>query len=347
VHDHAGQALSIYVDGQPAGPAPQTLDLPSGQHELYERDETRRSAARTVAVVKGATLDVELEAVPITGKIEVHADDLHVVITVDGRMVATGSFTGDLPVGPHALTVWREHYVTQTQAFVVSEQVPVTWSPQLSPDTPSAPPPDETSDRVQAPRGTIGSFQVLAITQVGSMGSQLDKRCADVGSGCTGASPLGGGLIWSGGYMWGRFGFDIVMATGVDSGGGGATLHDGSQQHYQFYRLNGLGAVRARFAHETEVWRISGAAGLGLAEHVMGLSPGGVADYAALGVSLDGSAALRLSHNVALALGAQLWIDNAGQSTAVKSDASTTPFLVASGTQVLLLPHFGFDFGAF
>jgi len=141
------------------------------------------------------------------------------------------------------------------------------------------------------------------------------------------------------------------MGVEADAGSGHATPRSGSSTSYEFARASPMGAVRARVSFQTGAIRGSGTAGIGIAERIVAvgqasLGSADAAQYLALGLVFSGSASWRIGRNTALALGALLWIDSAGENVEVARNDSTTPFRVLSGTQVLLLPYLGLEFGS-
>jgi hypothetical protein len=128
--------------------------------------------------------------------------------------------------------------------------------------------------------------------------------------------------------------------------------------HFVFARAAAFIAVRARVSYDVSIVRFSAATGVGVVDRVVGvvqrsggsggllggLSGGAVANYASPAFDFDVGVGVKLSSKLALTVGAKLWVEDAGTARSRKL-GDDPQFEVTGGTQVILLPHVGFDFG--
>ncbi|MCU0693650.1 MAG: PEGA domain-containing protein, partial [Polyangiaceae bacterium] len=107
---------SIFVDGTEMGPAPLKGELPVGRHTFEARAAGFVTARQTSDVVYQQPLDIILAMARERheGKVRVRADEADAVITIDGKVVASGQWEGVLPAGGHQLTVRKPGFVTFT-----------------------------------------------------------------------------------------------------------------------------------------------------------------------------------------------------------------------------------------
>jgi hypothetical protein len=390
VSDHANAPLTVFVDGRPVGPAPFTGQVAPGPHTVSEASDTFRAAPQTVTVENAHETRVELVASPITGTVTLQASDPLVVVTVDGTPVGQGTFGGELAIGTHDVTFSRTGFVSVARTIVVIEgrttveYANLTPSPILDGTPPIPKASGERRDPEATSAGIISSFALAATTQLNSPRSELSpSSCSHVGSDCREPTLAGGGLLWSVGYMWDHFGFDVPMGITIDQGRGSAVLAptqsstvsglpsslqaqacatglagctSGGLTHFTFARAAGFIGVRARASYDVSVVRLVAATGIAIVDRVVGvaeqqsntsgplggLTGGAAVNYASPAYDLDLEGA---SAKLALAVGVSLWIEDAG--TARTSHLAADPsFNVARGTQVLLLPHLGLDFGS-
>ena len=64
VHEKRGEPLTVFVDGVDVGPAPWEGDLEEGSHAVFGKSATRTTVLQRVAVASGASLSLELTALP-------------------------------------------------------------------------------------------------------------------------------------------------------------------------------------------------------------------------------------------------------------------------------------------
>jgi hypothetical protein len=143
-------------------------------------------------------------------------------------------------------------------------------------------------------------------------------------------------------------------------------------ESFQYIRVGGGAAIRARASFQNRLIRGSIAGGLGFAYREVWMSrktaatdgTGATSQYApdpigyyspAISVAAEGQ--LRLSPTTALAVGLQMWADNASMGGSNSFTPPSSPRLIgsypqstpayhfATGPQVYLLPYLGLQFG--
>jgi hypothetical protein len=196
--------------------------------------------------------------------------------------------------------------------------------------------------------------------------------------------PAGGGLSGYVGWTWYPVGFELFLValanqnkeTAHFTGQGAPNQLPASYpprtESFTYLRGGGGAAIRARASFQNRLLRVSIAGGLGFAFHEVWMTRKSAAtdgtgatsefapdpiSYFSPAISVAGEGQLRLSPTMALALGLQMWADNAsiGGSNSFSSPG-TTPFLgaysqptpayhFATGPQVFLMPYLGLQFG--
>ncbi len=406
VTERAQVPLTVYVDGLPAGPTPYKGETVPGSHVIAGSSDTFRAAPQTVGVVKGQEAHVELVAAAVTGAVSFQSSDPLVVVSIDGRQVGQGAYKGELPIGTHDVTFSRPGYIPVKRTVVVIEgRTAFEYaSPEPMPANGAggkAPPGAAAGAAPKKPdsgNGSIGSFALVLSTQLNSMGSQLSSSSCGVGTDCMSPTQVGGGLLWSFGYMWRHFGFDVPMGFTIDKGTGSANLPSspsstptvsqcemnptlpgcqnlipsgGSSSaagsllapsagatNFDFIRAAAFAALRFRTSYQVSLLRLSAATGIGIVDRVVGVAEqsgsggflggfngGAVSNYASLAYDLDVAVGLKIGERTTLAFGTTLWVEDAG-GPRTGHLAGDSNFVLTRGTQVFLLPHIGFDFGA-
>jgi hypothetical protein len=98
---------TLVVDGEelPAGAADKEIELGPGAHKVAAHAEGFASAERTVTVASGQAQVVSIELAADGGLVTVHAPDPKMTVTVDQRIVGTGTWSGVLSPGAHTVQV--------------------------------------------------------------------------------------------------------------------------------------------------------------------------------------------------------------------------------------------------
>lgn len=100
-----GEALTIVIDGTPVGTAPLRHSLSEGQHRIVVRGQRFEAPERTISVVRGRVMDVNLAVEPRLAHLQIDARTG--TIHINGRMVAEKLFSGNVPPGHYRIVVER------------------------------------------------------------------------------------------------------------------------------------------------------------------------------------------------------------------------------------------------
>jgi len=116
-------ATTIFVDGVDMGPAPFKGQLPVGRHTIEARAAGYVTARQTSDVRwnQPVSLVLSLSRERHEGKVRVRVSEADAIISVDGKVVGSGSWEGVLPSGGHQLTVRKNGYETYTSDVALSD----------------------------------------------------------------------------------------------------------------------------------------------------------------------------------------------------------------------------------
>jgi hypothetical protein len=161
--------------------------------------------------------------------------------------------------------------------------------------------------------------------------------------------------MFSVGYAWKYIGFDVLAGASLDGSTRSFVDPSGKQQSYAMERVGGFAAARLRGTLQSRDFRISLAAGPGAAYRGIGVSkeylgmPGDGNYYGSYAFSADLSVQWRMGATTALSVGAMLWVEDAGNNVKrhglLDREASASSRDIVSGTQAMLLPYIGLQFG--
>jgi hypothetical protein len=372
----------VIVDGVDVGATPWEGDLAPGPHQIAGRSSTASAAPQAIDVTPGSRTAVELIAAPIGAHLQVRTSDGKGTILVDGVPHGEGAYSADVAPGPHAIAVTRDGYERFEKSMTLADKQ--TWAETVT-LRPVAAGQVSTEGVERSFEGIYGGIGLLAALGVGSQGTDLDLGCTSLGaSSCSTGLPAGGGLSGYVGWTWYPVGFELFLTALVDqntetakfTGTGAPNQLPASfpprTESFQYTRLGGGAALRARASFQSRLIRGSIAGGVGFAYREMimqrksaatdgtgatsSYSPDPVGYYSpAISVSAEGQ--LRISPTVALALGLQLWADNASMGGSNSTTPPGTPlslgnypqpapvYHLATGPQVSLLPYLGLQFG--
>lgn len=341
VKEKTGQSVAVVVDGSEVGPAPWSGALPLGAHEIALASKSMRAAPRKVELKKRDVVDLELEASPIVGRLEVATNDGMAVVRVDGVVVGQGRVTAEnVPPGEHVVGVERKGFQPFRQKIAVEPGKTLLLNVALAADeAASAPKKDDPGEM----SGAYGALQFLGTVQAGEMGNQAEVRCAQSGVSCSSSLPKGGGLLAVIGHAFGRLGGEIAFGGMGDGAVARISRDDGTSTAYEVYRAGGIAALRIRGALQNKAMRVSLSAGPGVGVRYGGVSGASWDGYVSPAGTADLTFALRLGTSTAFSMGCMFWAENAGSGKSVVRD--NTPFLVMSGPQFLVHPHLGLAFG--
>lgn len=381
-----GEALTVVIDGAEVGPAPFTGPVGPGEHTVSGKSRTLRAAPVSVSIETGETSTVELVAERGGGTLEVRIDGNQGDIYLDGEKVGAGTFKGELSEGEHELVVKRAGYedfekkVTITAGEVQGETVTLRKATAGSTEEPAD---EEGAWRFD---GLYGGFQLIGMFAPTGSGNTLETSCDVLGAtSCTGGTPMGGGLGLYMGYAFAPVGLELLAVGSGDvtsplasfDGSTGSDINPlvaspAREEEFIVGRFGGGGAFRLRLLFPIDRFRITGAIGAGLVyrQLLMGrdtvaadgaessVAPDGV-DYLSGVLSIELAAQVRLGGTTALALGANLWLEHAGDgvATAPSNDVvlakagsipqpqATPAYDLAAGTQLFIGPFLGLHFG--
>jgi hypothetical protein len=342
VTETAGQPVHVMVDGNDVGPAPWEGTLPLGPHDVSVQSPSWRSEITKVELAKRKVAEVAITAIATVGRIEVSTVDGKGVVRIDGKVVGEGRFSDELPVGPHVVTVQRDGYKPFERKLTLEagQTASVSIALELATPAPAKEPPDNGT-------GIFGGLLIAGSFQAGDTGNQGDFRCSDLGASCSTSAPKGGGLFGAVGYMWNPIGVDLLFGATGDVGtltviapataGGGTSAYD-------IWRMGAVAALRLRAQVQSSGVRGTLSVGPTIAERFAGTQSVST-DYAAFGVMGDAQVAFRVSRSTAFAIGFMFWGEKVGDGVTVTARGSAAPFHLASGTQFLMQPHLGLEFG--
>jgi hypothetical protein len=377
-----GEPLRVIVDGVDVGATPWEGDLSPGPHQIAGRSSAATAAPQTIDVTPGSRTAVDLVASPTGAHLLIRTSDGKGTIFVDGAARGEGTFSGDVPPGPHSVVVTREGFERYEKSMTLADNTTLAETVTLRPVAAAG---SSSGEVERSFEGIYGGIGLLGSFGVGSQGTDLDTGCTALGaSSCATALPAGGGLAGYVGWAWYPVGFELFLAALADQNK--ETAHFTGQnapnqlpasfpprsEEFQYLRGGGGAAIRARASFQNRLIRGSIAGGLGLAFHEVWMTrksaatdgSGATSEYSpdpisyfspAISISAEGQ--LRVSPTLALAVGLHMWADNAsiGGSNSF-SAPSTTPFIgrysqptpayhFATGAQVLLMPYLGLQFG--
>jgi len=392
VKEKTSQAIRVSIDGVDVGPAPHEADLEPGPHEIGGRSATLTAPKQVVEVVRGKTHEVELAASAFIARLEIRTSDNKGLILLDGKPVAEGSFAGEASVGPHLIVVTREGYERYENRVNLADKQTLVETVTLKRTGATLDSANAKGAGERSEDGVYGGLQAMFSPLPFGTDNSLETSCDALGAtSCTKPLPMGGTLGGYVGYSLAPVGFELFVAAQGDVASPKA-IFDGvkgseinplvaapaREESFQFVRFGGYGAVRVRASWQTSFVRLSAAGGLGLAVKSIGMlrdarstnPPGGRSAFEALfsktyvspGVSAEVTASFRLGQTLALALGANMWVENAPQSLRTTprpnefigdpnntgggvQPIATPAYDMANGAQVYLGPFLGLQFG--
>lgn len=339
VREKTGKPIRVVVDGTDMGDAPWTGEVAAGEHEVLGKSPTMAAAAQKVTVERGKEAQVELVASSTTAPLKVSTNDGKGLIYIDDKLVGEGSFSGDLPAGPHRIRITREGYDPYEEDVTLVDKTPAVRSVALKLSSKI-----ETGPVQQANRpleGFYGGFQFAGNLLPGGMGTSPEKLC-DASDrpkelpGCDAGSGLGAGFGGFFGHHWDPIGVELFVMANYDqltathgwlnsSPDGGIGPDPARNEEFAFRRVGGLGAARVRYTLQGAKLRFSAAAGVGLSTRTIFLERSTVSatdpslrdrlvtdgqGYLSFALNVEPSIQYRITEGVAAMLGLSLTIDN-------------------------------------
>jgi len=395
VHANGNDALRVTIDDVDVGATPWEGDVAPGRHQIGGRGSLVSAATQTVDVVAGARVTVDLPAASTAAHIQVRTNDGKGLIYIDSTVKGEGAFSGDVTPGPHTIVVTRDGYDRYEKSLTLganeTSAETVTLKPVASVGASAA----SAERKIE---GIYGGFGLMGLFGVGGMGTELETNCSTLGAAsCSTPSPAGGGGFGYVGWTWDPVGFEVMLGGGADttqqtahftgiapSGAALPATNPARNETFTFVRAGGLGAFRVRATFQGNVIRGTVAAGLGFSYKLMLMKrdatttaeqpqlsttyvPSTVS-YVSPALTLEAAIHFRASPTIAIALGLELWAENAsiagtnsvpaGQpeplgnlnsgangSNAPLQAIPTPAYHLATGPQVFLGPFLGMQFG--
>lgn len=141
VREQSGRDVHVLVDGNDQGPAPWEGDVSAGEHTVEAKGARFASEARRIKVAAKERLDVALDAQPLTGHLRVTTIPATANITVDGKIVGSGAWEGDLSEGAHRIEVGFPNQAPQVRDVMIGRgQLVVQEIPVVAAIAGAAPP---------------------------------------------------------------------------------------------------------------------------------------------------------------------------------------------------------------
>ena len=261
------------------GEAPWAGDVEAGPHEVSGRSGPLTAAPEKVTVERGKTKDVELVASASYAMLKVGTSDGKGLVYLDNKLVGEGTFTSDVPSGPHSLRITREGYDPFEETIELKDKETLARSITLKLSSKIDTGPVQKENRPL--EGIYGGFGLLMTFLPGGMHSSMQKTCEDSPpaelTSCTGeGGGLGGGLDGFIGYHWDPVGVELFLGAQYDQTSPtlkwGASRTDpgvgpdpARTEEFKVRRIGGFGALRVRLTLQGDKLRFSAAAGVGLA----------------------------------------------------------------------------------
>jgi hypothetical protein len=279
VKEKSGKPLRVLVDNVDMGDAPWNGEVEAGPHDVGGRGPGSVAAPEKVTVERGKTKDVELVATSSIATLKVGTSDGKGLIYLDGKLVGEGSFTNDVPSGPHALRITREGYDPFEETIELKDKETLARSITLKLSSKIETGPVQVENRPL--EGIYGGFGLLMSFLPGGMKSSMQKTCdaadkpAELTS-CDGqGGGLGGGVTGFIGYHWDPVGVELFVGAQYDQSS--PTLNWGPsstdpgigpdparKEEFSIHRIGGFGIMRVRLTLQSAKLRFSVAGGVGL-----------------------------------------------------------------------------------
>ena len=368
VNAPADAKVEVFVDGADMGAAPWEGDVKPGMHVVEARGTDRASAPKQLDVARRARVEMVLELAPTTGRVQVDTHTADAAITIDDRRVGMGVWEGTLPAGEHQVTIEAPGYRTYKRAFLVHAGETFVEDARL------------VGDNATVPARVEGIYSGLAFfgdAIPGATSNSIVTSCPS--NPCTWSAALGAGLLVRVGYSFGWLAIEGIVLGEYDHSSASAQ-YDGSlsstdphagvarSEAYDFYRFGGGGVLGARVATRHPRVRFTAGAFGGLIERGnlykrLATASAGSGDdtytsetvsYTAPLFLFDAGVLLGWENGPKFHVAALAMIEPVGSGPSTQAQTGRTlggqplgtPSLVLqSGTQFVLGPSLGLDFG--
>jgi hypothetical protein len=348
VKEKSRRAIRVLLDGVDVGAVPFEVDLAPKTYEVSGRGPGLAAPPKVVSVEKGKSIEVELEAVGSTARIEIRTSDNVGAIFLDGQPVGQGTFAGDVAPGEHRIRVERAGYTTYAKTLTVSEKQVVAETVTLQQRVEGVGSGGGRGTRIRD--GIYGGFQAGMALMPWGADTSIDLSCDTLGaSSCASDSPSGALLSGYAGYSLDPIGFELLIGALADVASPSATF-DGvygssinplvaqpaREEKFTILRVGGLGAARVRGNLDlSETFQASAALGVGLSWRKLLMRRSATAtdgtdarhefvpdpvSYLSPGVSIDVSARLMLGETTSLSAGIWFWGETAKENARTEAD---------------------------
>jgi hypothetical protein len=367
----AGAKVEVFVDGEDVGAAPWEGDVKPGVHVVEAKGADRNSAPKPLDVALRARVEMVLELTPNGGRVQVDTHTADASITIDGQPMGRGVWEGMLPAGEHQVIIEAGGYRTYKRAFLVHAGETFVEDARLVGESAGGPP------HVEGIYSGLAFFGDVSAT---GASNTIAKSCPQTP--CDISTPLGAGLLMRIGYSFGWLGVEGIALGEYDHSSASLT-YNGSlppsspytgvarTESYDFHRFGGGGALGVRVATKNPHVRFTAGAFGGVIERGnvykrqdVATGSGSSSDsytsdtltYTAPLFLFDAGALVGWENGPKFRLAALLMIEPTGNGVQASSVSGRTlgptsqplgtPALtLQSGTQVVIGPMLGFDFG--
>ncbi len=218
----SGPPADVSVDGRVVGKTPfdRPIRLGAGAHQLHTSVNGASTGDTAVTVKAEEKVAVKLESPPgadasaddpqavssAKGKISIEANPAGAAILIDGEEMGTGKYEGELPAGPHKVTIILAGYKNEAREVTVSEGKTATQSIALEAEE-SEPEAEKkpAAGGVTGLYGSVTGFGVLPISGTTRIPAYNN------GNG-TSSLQLGGGVAARLGHSFGTIGVEGALA---------------------------------------------------------------------------------------------------------------------------------------
>jgi hypothetical protein len=264
VVDAPGDAkVEVLVDGTDVGPAPWEGDVKPGTHVVEAKGADRAAAPKQVDVARRDRVELMLELVPLTGRVQVDTHTTDASISVDGNPVGKGVWEGTLPPGEHTVNISAAGFRPYKRVFLVHPGETFVEDARLE---------NEGGGGAARYEGIYSGLAVFGSLYPGGATNDLALACPSAP--CDASTPFGGGLLVRVGYAFGWIAVEGVVLGAYDysnlSLAYDGTLpasnpHAGAArtEQYAFHRFGGGGTVGVRVTSKHPHVRFTGATSVG------------------------------------------------------------------------------------
>ncbi len=381
LHEHP---VHVFVDGNDLGPAPFEGELSAGEHTLEAKSDRFSSERRTITIKKKERAEITVDAVALTGLLRVTATVNGGVaqvaqITLDGKLVAAGSYQAEVNDGPHTLSIAAPGYVTVTRPLTIERGQTLAVDVPLASNTPARGTQPEDFRGVYVRLNVEGAINPAGMPDNGA--APVTQASHDPGLGIGGTARVGYSFHWLAaevvGTFLGAFGSQDLQLSSQNP--------STNTQHYtirQDFNANGFIGAGARATSRDESFRFTvglapgvavrsfkahienngggGGSCLGAGDPSCGGSSGGEGSgvgYTTFGLRADAGLLMGSTPGTKFFLGLQSWVDFPPRTLAVGPDTgSSIPnngfaapgrgiYVVSGGPQFFIGPQVGIQFG--